>query len=26
MKAPEHSKVIRAALKAGKHVLSEWPL
>ncbi|MFC5749440.1 Gfo/Idh/MocA family protein [Actinomadura rugatobispora] len=26
VKAPEHSKVIRAALKAGKHVLSEWPL
>ncbi|MEV5569176.1 Gfo/Idh/MocA family oxidoreductase [Spirillospora sp. NPDC052269] len=26
VKAPEHAKVIRAALEAGKHVLSEWPL
>ncbi|GAA5039010.1 Gfo/Idh/MocA family oxidoreductase [Thermocatellispora tengchongensis] len=26
VKAPEHAKVIRAALDAGKHVLSEWPL
>ncbi|MFI7639664.1 Gfo/Idh/MocA family protein [Nonomuraea sp. NPDC049400] len=26
VKAPEHAKLIRAALEAGKHVLSEWPL
>ncbi|MET8007340.1 Gfo/Idh/MocA family protein [Nonomuraea glycinis] len=26
VRAPEHAKVIRAALAAGKHVLSEWPL
>ena len=26
VRAPEHAKLIRAALKAGKHVLSEWPL
>ncbi|WP_405623731.1 Gfo/Idh/MocA family protein [Streptomyces sp. NBC_00076] len=26
VKASEHAKVIRAALEAGKHVLSEWPL
>ncbi|MEU4323747.1 Gfo/Idh/MocA family protein [Nonomuraea dietziae] len=26
VKVPEHAKVIRAALDAGKHVLSEWPL
>ncbi|WP_084000675.1 Gfo/Idh/MocA family protein [Actinomadura kijaniata] len=26
VKAPEHAKAIRAALDAGKHVLSEWPL
>lgn len=26
VRAPMHAKVIRAALAAGKHVLSEWPL
>ncbi|WP_158841532.1 Gfo/Idh/MocA family protein [Saccharothrix deserti] len=26
VKAPDHAKVIRAALDARKHVLSEWPL
>ncbi|KOV96258.1 oxidoreductase [Streptomyces sp. NRRL B-3648] len=26
VKVPEHATVIRAALEAGKHVLSEWPL
>jgi predicted dehydrogenase len=26
VKAPEHDAVIRAALDAGKHVFSEWPL
>lgn len=26
VKAPEHAKVIRAALQARKHLLSEWPL
>lgn len=26
VKAPAHAEVIRAALTAGKHVLSEWPL
>ncbi|WP_030745687.1 Gfo/Idh/MocA family protein [Streptomyces sp. NRRL S-31] len=26
VKAAEHAKVIRAALEAGRHVLSEWPL
>jgi predicted dehydrogenase len=26
VKAPDHARAIRAALAAGKHVLSEWPL
>ncbi|NJP90970.1 Gfo/Idh/MocA family oxidoreductase [Nonomuraea sp. FMUSA5-5] len=26
VRAPEHAKLIRAALEAGRHVLSEWPL
>jgi predicted dehydrogenase len=26
VKVPEHDRLIRAALAAGKHVFSEWPL
>ncbi|MGK5557090.1 Gfo/Idh/MocA family protein [Actinomadura kijaniata] len=26
VKVPHHAELVRAALKAGKHVLSEWPL
>ncbi len=26
VKAPEHDRLVRAALAAGKHVFSEWPL
>jgi predicted dehydrogenase len=26
VRAPSHAEAVRAALKAGKHVLSEWPL
>lgn len=26
LKVPEHDRLVRAALAAGKHVFSEWPL